>query len=140
MNDELRETLTLLNVVLEGLGSRMVPDLINQFLNDENGISNEELNEGIENYIKEYLDKDVQEGTRVARFGNLYIPLHAIKKWQMDEKYSYVDNCVKYRIIFNATEGTPSTFNNVIAVYDTEEERNKDIEKLVELKLSWSQV
>lgn len=142
MNEEIRETLSTISIILQGLGTKIPVSLLNQFLSEdgENQISNSELNESLNEYIKEYLDKDVQSQSRIVKIGELYIPLPAIHKWQIDEKYSYVDSCLKYRIIFNATEGTPGPFNNIVAVYNSKEEREKDIEKLIEMKLSWTQI
>lgn len=144
MNDEARETLTLISEILEGLGTRVPVELLYRFLEDspdeERHLSIEDLNEGLRNYLQEYICRDISTNTRVVKLGNIFLPLQAITKWTLEEKYSYLNNCPDYRIVLNSTEGHAGPWNNLVISYPTEEERQKDIEKLIELKLSWTQM
>ena len=72
--------------------------------------------------------------------GNLYLPLDAIKKWTTEEGYSYMDSTLKYKLVFNAKEEHAGVFDNLVVSYNTEEERQKDIERLLEMKLSYPQL
>ncbi len=141
---EIRITFSLLEEILQALGTHIPGDLINRYLEDgldeKEHFTNSDLNEGLENYIKEYLTRDVQTGGRMVRIGGLYLPLQAIKKWNLEEGYSYIDNSLKYKIVINAREEHAGTFDNLVASYDSKEERQKDIERLLEMKLSYPQL
>ena len=107
---------------------------------EEEHFDNSALNEGLEEYIQKYLTRDLQGQKRMVRMGNLYLPLDAIKKWTTEEGYSYMDSALKYKLVFNAKEEHAGMFDNLVVSYNTEEERQKDIEKLLEMKLSYPQL
>ena len=63
-----------------------------------------------------------------------------VKKWTTEEGYSYMDSALKYKLVFNAKEEHAGMFDNLVVSYNTEEERQKDIERLLEMKLSYPQL
>lgn len=141
---ETRYTLKLLSTILHSFGSAMASGLVDRFLEDdpdeEKHFDNSALNEGLEEYVQKYLTRDLQGQRRMVRMGNLYLPLDAIKKWTTEEGYSYMDSTLKYKLVFNAKEEHAGVFDNLVVSYNTEEERQKDIERLLEMKLSYPQL
>lgn len=140
MDEEVRMTLEFIEVILRRLGCTTPSTLIDKFLNpsgdEKDFLSNSDLNVRLADYIDDFLPLDVCNGARMIRLGNQYLPLGVISKWKTDEKYSYSKNEQEFRIILNETEGKTTRFDNIVAVYENESQREADIEKLIEMKLS----
>lgn len=143
MEEETRLTLSLLSDIIRSAGMGFAATILDDYLeklDTENEESLSELNLNIEEYIKNFISKDVQTGARMVRLGTSYLPLNAIKKWNKEDGYSYLDSKPKYKLVLNSKESNPGVFDNVVVFYDTKEEREKDIEKLLEMKLSNTQL
>ena len=138
IGEGVRETLSLVVEILKGFDCKRVAGILEDYLHDDEELHCpiERVNERLDEYINKYLISDISSGIRMVKMGNVCMPLPAINKWETFEKYSYKDKRMEYRILFNATEGHPNMFANVVAIYYDEKERDKDIEKLLEMKLS----
>lgn len=138
IGEGVRETFTLLVEIFKAYDSTRVARILEDYLSEDEELHSliEEVNENLNNYINTYLVSDLNSGVKLIRMGNVCLPLPSINKWETFEKYSYKDKRMEYRILFNATEGVPNMFSNVVAIYYDEKERERDIEKLLEMKLS----
>ncbi len=143
MEEETRLTLSLLSDIISSAGMGKAATILDDYLerlDTDNEESISELNLNIEEYLRVYISKDVQTGARMVRLGDSYLPLNAIRKWSREESYSYLDSKPKYKLVLNSKESNPGVFDNVVVFYNTKEEREKDIEKLLEMKLSNTQL
>lgn len=133
-------TLNLVSEILQKVGMMTPTELIADYLAGKKGCGLEWLNWELEQYIANVLAKEIPTGARFVKLENTYLPLNAIKKWEIVNKYSYSSNSVKYNLVINSTDQRPSVYDNVIIEYASADKRQKDIEKLLEMKLSNSQL
>lgn len=137
--EELDLTIELLSGIFLDIGVGKVASILKEYAERQKGdkpMSLSELNLNLKEYIAKYLVQDINNGSRMVRIGQLYLPLNAIKTWKTEDKYSYLESRMKYDLIINAKDQNPSVFDNQVMSYIDKEERRKDIEKLLEMKLS----
>ena len=143
MDEELRVTISLLSDIIRTAGMGVAATLLDDFVEKFGGEEEQslsELNLNLEDYQREYISKDVQTNARIVKLGDSYLPLNAIKKWSREDSYSYMKSEPQYKLVLNSKESNPGVFDNVVVLYNSREQREKDIEKLLEMKLSNTQL
>ena len=143
MDEELRVTISLLSDIIRTAGMGVAATLLDDFVEKFGGEEEQslsELNLNLEDYQREYISKDVQTNARIVKLGDSYLPLNAIKKWSREDSYSYMKSEPQYKLVLNSKESNPGVFDNVVVLSNSREQREKDIEKLLEMKLSNTQL
>lgn len=137
-NDDLRTVFELLSNILKGLGTKVPSGLLDEFLKSQEGEGDvqslADLVYDLEEYMESHFYNDTGAIPRIIRLENVFLPLNSIKKWKIIDHYNYKNNIMQYQIVLNETEGSPSAFDNLVVNYSNKEDRNKDLEKLIEMK------
>ena len=138
VNEDLKAVLTLLSIILKGLGTTIPSALIEKFLeepeDEQEYMSLSELYEELRKYKETHYYNDAGLVPRIVKLGNMFLPLSQIKKWTIRDHYCFKTNEMQYQLLLNETEGHPGLYENLTISYPTIQERDTDLKKLVEMK------
>lgn len=132
---DIREVLITLQDYFVKTDNLTVIKLFKEYLSGD--LDEYTFNEGLLDYMGEvFLDEQakVHVFKEIIIQGNQY-PMSAISTLTVEDKYSFDKKKMEYRLIINKTASEKAFIGNVVLVYDTVEERQKEIDRINKIRM-----